>query len=133
MGGALSPRGWPVGRLAFALAALMIGLALPTAASPAPACRAGTVMLVVAHPDDDLLFLSPDLLHDIQRGECVRTVYLTAGNANRAATYWQRREAGERAAYAQMAAVPNAWARSDAGLPGHPIPMYELASRPGIS
>lgn len=96
-------------------------------------CRAGTVMLVVAHPDDDLLFLSPDLLHDIQRGECVRTVYLTAGNANRGASYWQRREAGERAAYAQMAAVPNAWTRSDAGLPGHPIPVYALASRPGIS
>ena len=131
----MGPRARSAGRLAFGLAAVLIGLALPAAATPAPApmCRAGTAMVVVAHPDDDLLFLSPDLLHDIHRGQCVRTVYLTAGNANRGASYWQRREAGEKAAYARMAAVPNAWTRADAGLPGHPIPVYTLAARPGIS
>ncbi len=37
-------------------------------------------MAVVAHQDDSLLFLSPDLLHDIQAGDCVTTVYVTAGD-----------------------------------------------------
>ena len=36
-------------------------------------------MQIVAHPDDDLLFQSPDLLHDVVGGKCVRTVFVTAG------------------------------------------------------
>ena len=41
----------------------------------AAGCPQGTTLNIVAHQDDDLLFLSPDLLHNIQAGRCVRTVY----------------------------------------------------------
>ena len=36
------------------------------AAAAQPQCNSGASMNIVAHEDDDLLFLSPDLLHDIK-------------------------------------------------------------------
>lgn len=62
-------------------------------------------MNVVAHQDDDLLFRSPDLLHDVQAHRCVRAVFVTAGDAGRDSAYWTGRETGARAAYAQMTAA----------------------------
>lgn len=75
----------------------------------APTCTTKTIMQVVAHPDDDLLFLSPDLLHDIKAGDCVRTVYLTAGDGGGDARYWRSRQAGARAAYNNMLGSEQAW------------------------
>jgi LmbE family N-acetylglucosaminyl deacetylase len=59
-------------------------------------------MNVVAHEDDDLLFMNPDVLHDIQSGRCVRTVYLTAGDAGHGRFYWLNRQLGSEAAYSTM-------------------------------
>lgn len=69
----------------------------------------GGVLNVVAHPDDDLLFLSPALLVSVMSGNPVHTVFLTAGDDGRAAWYWQQRELGIRSAYAHMAGVPDTW------------------------
>lgn len=102
-------------------------------AAPVFAGRAA-VLNFVAHPDDDLLFLSPDLLHAIQAGGNVRTVYLTAGDAGQhASSYWQDRESGVRAAYAEMAGVANSWTQSDAGVTGHPIPVFTLTDQRNVS
>lgn len=103
--------------------------AVTTAAGPQPSSprrRTGArgnpagdrVLNVVAHPDDDLLFLSPDLVDSIRSGAQVRTVYLTAGDAGRGPAYWQGRIHGIRAAYARMAGVGDRWNDLDAGLPG---------------
>jgi LmbE family N-acetylglucosaminyl deacetylase len=67
------------------------------------------VLNVVAHPDDDLLFLSPDLLASLASGSRVRTVYLTAGDDGRGPRYWRQRMRGVQAAYADMLGVGNAW------------------------
>ncbi|MGV8964934.1 MAG: DUF7402 domain-containing protein [Cellulomonas sp.] len=93
----------------------------------------GGAMQIVAHEDDDLLFLSPDLLHDIQAGRCVRTVFATAGDAAEGVSYWSSRERGSLAAYARMAGVKNAWTVSDAGIPGRSIRMETLIGAPNIS
>ena len=90
-------------------------------------------MQIVAHEDDDLLFQSPDLLHDVQAGRSVRTVFLTAGDAAKAEPYWSSRERGSLAAYAQMAGVANAWTTSDVGVAGSPIRMLTLTGAPRIS
>ena len=37
-------------------------------------------VVVVAHEDDDLLFMQPDVLEAVERGDGVTTVYVTAGN-----------------------------------------------------
>jgi LmbE family N-acetylglucosaminyl deacetylase len=106
-----------------------------TPSSPAVAsstCAAGA-MQIVAHEDDDLLFQSPDLVRDVVAGRCVRTVFLTAGDAAKGETYWKGRENGSLAAYAQMAGVPDVWTTSDAGVAGHPIRLETLTGAPRIS
>jgi len=78
---------------------------LPTTLDKLPntACGAGkTVMNVVAHQDDDLLFMNPDLSHSIIAGDCVRTVYVTAGDGGGDKYYWLSREHGSEAAYSTM-------------------------------
>jgi LmbE family N-acetylglucosaminyl deacetylase len=78
----------------------------------------GRVLNIVAHPDDDLLFLSPDLIDSIRSGAQVRTVFLTAGDAGRGPAYWQGRIRGIRAAYARTAGVGDLWKDLDPGLSG---------------
>jgi LmbE family N-acetylglucosaminyl deacetylase len=93
----------------------------------------GVTLNIVAHQDDDLLFLSPDLLHAIQAGRTVRTIFFTAGDAGNAQDYWSSRESGMAAAYAEMVGAPNSWTLGDAGISGHPIPLLTLSGHSNIS
>jgi LmbE family N-acetylglucosaminyl deacetylase len=97
------------------------------------AAAAGPTLNVVAHEDDDLLFLSPDLLHAIQGGGKVRTIFVTAGDAGSGTSYWTGRQNGMLAAYAQMAGVSNSWTQADAGIAGHPMPLYTLSAASAVS
>lgn len=83
------------------------------------ACAQPTVMNVVAHQDDDLLFLSPDLIHEIQAGNCVRTVYMTAGDAGYGKLYWISRRLGTEAAYSSMLHVNDVWDEQTVALESH--------------
>lgn len=74
-------------------------LPIPLAQLPNTHCSTTTIMNVVAHEDDDLLFLSPDLIDSIKVGDCVRSVYVTAGDAGSDGLYWLSREQGSKAAY----------------------------------
>ncbi|MEU5809353.1 PIG-L family deacetylase [Streptomyces sp. NPDC047718] len=142
-------------RLAGLLAALSVGVAgvttwaygygygadgqessLPPAVAR-PSVTEGTVLHVVAHPDDDLFFMNPDLSRSISAGVKVTTVYLTSGEsdgrneahsphlndpelpADRAA-YAEARQNGIRAAYAQMATGDRTspWERSSVPTAG---------------
>jgi hypothetical protein len=97
------------------------------------ASTTGAALQIVAHEDDDLLFQSPDLLHDIRAGRNVRTVFVTTGDAAKGRAYWSSRERGSLAAYAQMAGVPNDWTVSDAGVDGASMRMLTLSGAPQIS
>lgn len=66
-------------------------------------CPKNTIINVVAHEDDDLLFINPDTLNDIKSGNCIRTIYVTAGDAGNNQLYWLSRELGSEAAYSSMA------------------------------
>ena len=57
----------------------------------------------VAHQDDDLLFMQPELDDEIARGEAVTTVYVTAGNALEGVDYAATRIRGVEAAYGAVA------------------------------
>ncbi|OEJ31759.1 PIG-L family deacetylase [Streptomyces subrutilus] len=100
------------------------------AALPA-STTAGSVVQVVAHPDDDLFFMNPDLSRSLLSGVPVTTAYLTSGEADgrneaRGATirdpeqpadrthYAEARQNGIRSAYAQMATGDrtSAWKRT---------------------
>jgi LmbE family N-acetylglucosaminyl deacetylase len=117
------------------VAALFAALAAGFAAAPASAAESCSAsdLYVVAHEDDTLLFQSPNLLQDIQSGHCVRTVFLTAGDAGRPQSYWQTREEGAQAAYAQMAGVANQWSGSTITVAGHPIHLATLTAKPSIT
>ncbi|MFB7515888.1 PIG-L family deacetylase [Streptomyces sp. NPDC056144] len=86
------------------------------AASPARAAhQRASVLQVVAHPDDDLFFMNPDVSQSLRSGSPLTAVYLTSGesdgvNAARRgavepdkAGYAEARQNGIRAAYAEMA------------------------------
>ncbi|QAY69972.1 PIG-L family deacetylase [Xylanimonas protaetiae] len=91
-----------------------------------------SILNVVAHQDDDLYFLSPDILHDVDQAGTttpIGTLYLTAGNAGLtwASGYAQSRENGVRAAWAQMAGVANTWTTSTVTLAGKAVTVSALA------
>ncbi|WP_327008956.1 PIG-L family deacetylase [Dactylosporangium sp. NBC_01737] len=69
----------------------------------------GLVMQVVAHPDDDLFFINPDVSAAIDAQVAVVTVYVTAGQlTGNGSTDGQRarnRQLGVMAAYAQMCGI----------------------------
>ena len=119
--------------LAVIVAVASLLLADPWASAATPSCPNGATMTVVAHEDDSLLFQNPDLLHDIQSGRCVRTVFVTAGNAGQGQGYWSSREKGAEAGYASMAGVPNTWSQADAGITGHAMPLMTLTGNPKVS
>lgn len=68
-----------------------------------PILEQGGAMSIVAHADDDLLFMNPDIANSIADGETNVTVFITAGDAGYEDWYWQGREVGAKAAYALMA------------------------------
>jgi LmbE family N-acetylglucosaminyl deacetylase len=81
-------------------------------------CSVPAVINIVAHQDDDLLFMNPDILHDITAGYCVRTIYLTAGDAGGDKQYWLSRELGSEAAYSEMTGANSVWIQQIVRLPG---------------
>lgn len=103
------------------------------ALTPLTQCEHGTIDIFVAHQDDDLLFMNPDLSDAIMAGKCIRTVYLTAGNDGRDQSYWLNREIGVEAAYAAMANTENAWQQQPVTIHNHLVSVASLNGRPNIS
>ena len=106
-------------------------LALPSLYAQAN-CKQGRVLTFVAHEDDDLLFMNPDMQQSIKEGLCIRTVYVTAGDDGRAASYWHGRALGAEAAYATMAGAPDNWTVSEAIIESHSVDVAVLKDRPTI-
>lgn len=133
-----------------ALALLLAGFAwlLPFAAEPArgapssgihggvePETECGPTLVGVAHQDDDLLFISPEIQRLVRARCFVGTVYLTAGDAGRSFagdSFVRRREQGVRAAYARLAGVANQWQRDDVIVAGRRMVSSHLTGRPDV-
>lgn len=128
-------------RVVVLLALVMAGLfscstpqeAPPPAMPPAQAQPRPVFMQIVAHQDDDVLFMNPDVSRSIRGGAPTITVYVTAGESDAAdpAGYAASRQAGARAAYARMAGVPDEW-RADTVGSDRQVERYTLAARPEI-
>jgi LmbE family N-acetylglucosaminyl deacetylase len=98
---------------------------------------------IVAHQDDDFLFMNPDLARAIGAGHGIVTVYLTAGQSVGTAggvtpvlnreQFAAARQRGIRATYAQMTGVANNWSRSLVVPDGvHTVEVYTLVAAPRI-
>lgn len=93
----------------------------PTPLSPAAqGCDGQTLLSVWAHPDDDIIFANPTISEAIAAGECVRTLFVTAGDAGKGLTYTHSRELGILRAYNHMRGSDGLWDSTvvtlDAGL-----------------
>ncbi|MEO8842394.1 MAG: FG-GAP-like repeat-containing protein [Kofleriaceae bacterium] len=75
-------------------------------------------LVVVAHEDDDLLFMQPDLLEAVRGGGGMTNVYVTAGNGTKGPAAANPRYAGLMAAYG-TAANDQAWFCGWIEIAGH--------------
>lgn len=89
-------------------------------------------LVVVAHQDDDLLFMNPDIAASIRAGGCVRVVYLTAAERNAGNGYMLSRERGVRAAYSHMAGQADIWRQGIAAIGAYQITYFTLLGDPRI-
>jgi hypothetical protein len=89
--------------------------------------------VVVAHEDDDLLFMNPDIRSEILAGGTVRVVYVTAADSGRTDGYWQHREEGILAAYPRLLGVSDSWIEADLDVLGKPVKVRTLVARPTVS
>ena len=87
-------------------------------------CTGTTIVTVIAHQDDDLLFMNPDLDKDIKAGHCIRTIYVTSGDSGGGQAYWIGRELGSQASYAGMLGVKNVWNQKTVKLSDHQYISY---------
>ncbi|MGW4853278.1 PIG-L family deacetylase [Streptomyces sp. NPDC004288] len=91
------------------------------------------VMQLLAHPDDDLFFMNPDVVHTLTSGVPVVSVYITDGGSFGVNSspelpapppdipgYVSSRQQGLRQAYAEMLGAPlfSPWERTALPLPG---------------
>lgn len=93
-------------------------------------------MQIVAHPDDDLLFMDPDLANWINAGLPTVTVYLTSGESDHghSRAYAASRQRGTRAAYAEVAGVRDDWSVHRIRLGAdRSAELYRLTERPSVS
>jgi LmbE family N-acetylglucosaminyl deacetylase len=102
---------------------------LPGAAN----CGKHRLLAVVAHPDDDLLFMNPDLQEAMASNECVNVAYLTAGDRGEGEPYMLGRERGIRAAYAYMAKAPDEWVETSEPLGDRQVTRFVLRTNPKVS
>jgi len=118
---------------AVAAVTALVGAVVAATPSAAASCTGGTLTFV-AHEDDDLIFINPDIVTDIRAGRCVKTVFLTAGEAGTAYPEALYRENAPEAAYAQMAGVADNWTNtSDDGVSGRTITTRVLVGRSNVS
>jgi LmbE family N-acetylglucosaminyl deacetylase len=97
------------------------------------------IMHVVAHEDDDLLFMNPDVISTIQGGVPVLTVYLTAGNisgnGDTDGARTRSRQLGIQAAYTAMAQQPTgaSWTGAALTIAGRAVERYTLDADPNVT
>lgn len=109
----------------------------PSFVSASPITCQTSELNIVAHHDDDILFMNPDISDSIQNKRCLQTVFLTAGEWNGTSTmtreqYSASRMSGTRAAYATMANVANNWTRTSTTINGYNIEVATLTNAPHI-
>lgn len=111
--------------------ALLFFAFLPGSARAAD-CGAGTLVTVVAHLDDDLLFVDPAISERLDAGWCITTVHLIGGANGADFAYVQTRERASRLAYARMAGVPDEWLESNVTIAGKLVHQMVLKASPRV-
>src|SRR5690606_30508330 len=101
-------------------------------ADPATDCHQIRDLVFVAHMDDDLLFMNPDLADTVRDGGCLQLVYLTASDRGEGAPYMLGRERGIQAAYALAAGARDSWREDVLTVDGRRLARFTLIDDPRI-
>jgi LmbE family N-acetylglucosaminyl deacetylase len=107
----------------------------PTGGLPEPVdpTSVGGTLTVIPHQADDFLFFSTLLARDAADRRRVLTLHLTAGDDDEDDWYWQAREAGVRAAYAELHQVADRWIFTTDTVAGKPLTRATLAEAPWVA
>lgn len=95
-------------------------------------CNGMKNLVFVAHQDDDLLFMNPDIDQVIDAGGCVQTVYLTAAERGEGLHYMLGRARGVAAAYALMADSSDNWTETETAYGGKHQARFSLNANPRV-
>ncbi|GHH38093.1 PIG-L family deacetylase [Lentzea cavernae] len=107
------------------------------AAAPQNLPTAGSFVNIIAHTDDDLLFINPDIQPSVLSGLPVRTIVLTAdqneghGSLTREDLCASVQE-GQRSAYAKLAGKPNNWTRGTKEVATMVLEVDTLVGAPNV-
>lgn len=120
--------------VSYLICAAGLCLSQPIFATPSLAeCHGMRDLVFVAHEDDDLLFMNPDIGDIIGAGGCMRVVYLTAGERGEGVAYMRGRAEGIRAAYAMLADKPDRWTKRVVHYDGKHQFLFTLDNNPRVS
>ena len=97
---------------------------------PGPPLAIADNLTIVAHQDDDLLFMQPDLADIADRHAGLTNVYVTAGNGTGGVETADKRNAGLMEAYAEAAGVESAWTCGGIVIADHAADHCRLAGAP---
>ncbi|APR76751.1 Hypothetical protein A7982_02098 [Minicystis rosea] len=89
------------------------------------------LLVVVAHNDDDLIFMDPILSHALDAGTCLRAVYVAGGFRN--GDRFAERERGDEESYAFLANVSNTWDQSTSTFAGKAVLTKALHDKPNVT
>lgn len=120
--------------LSWLCAAVLAGNVAASQTEPTLAqCNGVKDLVFVAHMDDDLLFMNPDIGATIGAQGCLKTVYLTASDRGEGESYMLGRERGVQAAYAYIAHAPNHWIESTDIVHAHRLAQFKLNDDPRVT
>ncbi|MEV6521952.1 PIG-L family deacetylase [Longispora sp. NPDC051575] len=114
------------------------GPASPETAAAGPEARTERLAQIVAHPDDEILFLNPDLQRSAEAGYANTTVFLTAGDADRGPGYSRSRQDGAMEAHRHMAGAPACatpracWTQDAWAVGAGVVQRFTLTARPTV-
>lgn len=117
-----------------ALLWLLLYAALPLlrpwgAHAEAPLASADRIMIVVAHQDDNIMVMVPDLVSALRAGKAVQTVFVTSGDAGFTCdAYTQGREQGAKLAIARLLNVESRWTEQERSVNGKRVRFSALAN-----
>ncbi|MFM0335435.1 hypothetical protein [Paraburkholderia fungorum] len=119
-------------RTSFIVFLATLSFAVLSGSARAADCGAGTLVTVVAHLDDDLLFVDPAISERLDAGWCITTVHLIGGANGADFAYVQTRERASRLAYARMAGVPDNWTETNLLIAGKLVHQMVLKAKPQV-
>ncbi|RBL72109.1 carbohydrate-binding protein [Pseudomonas sp. MWU13-2625] len=95
-------------------------------------CHGVHLVNVVAHMDDDLLFIEPGISKILGAGGCVTSIFMNGGSSGAGFDYVLRRESASKKAYEKMLGIPTEWTPALISAGSARLMSVTADARPGL-